>query len=524
MQNALIKTTTQSLQKLSRALAITEKILTNALIEDVFYVKLIEVQRISLAIDLALNARLELDWYYDLFDLDVLKIFESDESKSEWKIKLIKKILERLKNKDLSFKPNMGYQFPKNKEENRDNVYTVFEDYVMRYLLGTIILDYQDVLLSEKSINYNEEIFSTEKILDNDRAPARFVQWQEDNFVNGNYRFLAHFDIKKFFLSVEHEKLLEIISNTLKLNETSFFYQLLKSALIIRDISNDEILEKRKGLVIQAVDRFFSDIFLKSIDDEFSGSKILYQRKMDDIIVLFNDLYEYEIINAKIQNSLHKIGLELNNQKTKLIDKESCNFKEAYYDQVYNRHSDDSYVPLYFDKNLAVLYFDINSEQKRYSFWGLSTFRHKIDNNGFNIQNYEEDVFVKDMSCIQNLSEDIIGLQSLPESDWYFKAILKEILLSRISVEMKMKMIKQHNYDVCFLGFYAPNSNDYSALGHDQLLYLNYFILKNSIQRYSLNSALNINILREYIVRNFENVDCNLDYNLNKSIIQYFST
>jgi hypothetical protein len=80
------------------------------------------VQRISLAIDLALNARLELDWYYDLFDLDVLKIFESDELKSEWKSKLIKKILERLKNKDLSFKPNMGYQFPKNKKENRDNV------------------------------------------------------------------------------------------------------------------------------------------------------------------------------------------------------------------------------------------------------------------------------------------------------------------------------------------------------------------------------------------------------------------
>jgi hypothetical protein len=505
MQNALIKTTPQSLQKLSRALAITDKLLTNALIDDVFYVKLLEVQRISLAIDLALNARLELDWYYDLFDLDILKIVESEESKSEWKSKIIKKILERLKNKDLSFQPNMSYQFPKNEEENRDNVYTVFEDYVIRYLLGIIILEYQDVLLSEKSINYNEEIFSTEKIPDNDRAPARFVQWQEDNFVNGNYRFLAHFDIKKFFLSVEHEKLLEIISNTLKLKETSFFYQLLKSALIIREINNDEILEKRQGLVIQAVDRFFADIFLKSIDDEFSDSKILYQRKMDDIIVLFNDFRDYEIINTKIQNGLHTLGLELNGSKTKLIDKKNHDFKQVFYCDIDCSDSDYSGI-----RHLAVLYFDRTNEQKRYSFWEFPSFIRFV-HGGFMRDNDRLNSFFKEVNPIhiQNLREDIIGLQCLPGRKivWDYQEVLQQILHSSISVEMKMKIIKQHINDVHFtsLGNYSQ--------------YLNYFILKSHIQKCAFDSPPNIDRLRKDILKFFGDSE----YNLIKPIIEYFN-
>jgi hypothetical protein len=196
MENAIIKTTPQSLQKLSKALAITDKLVALDLFEDTFYRKLFEKDRIDLAIELALNARLELDWYYDLLDLDIFEIFKNENSKNIWKNNLVEKIIGRLKKKDLSFQPNMKYVFPKNEESVRENVYTVFEDYVMRYLLGIVILDYQDILLNEKSINYNKEIFSTEKILEDDKAPARFVQWQEDNFFNGGYRFLAHFDIK----------------------------------------------------------------------------------------------------------------------------------------------------------------------------------------------------------------------------------------------------------------------------------------------------------------------------------------
>nr|WP_299422092.1 hypothetical protein [uncultured Emticicia sp.] len=516
MQNALIKTTTQSLQKLSKALAITDKLVALDLFEDTFYRKLLEKDRIDLAIELALNARLELDWYYDLLDLDIFEIFKNENSKNIWKNNLVEKIIGRLKKKDLSFQPNMKYVFPKNEESVRENVYTVFEDYVIRYLLGIVILDYQDVLLNEKSINYNKEIFSTEKILEDDKAPARFVQWQEDNFFNGEYRFLAHFDIKKFFLNVEHSFFLDIVSNTLNIEKDSFFFELLKSALLIREINEERIVEKERGLVIQAVDRFFADIFLKSIDDSFSSDKILYQRKMDDIIILFNDYSDYQIIEAQLKRGLLKLGLELNSDKTKLIDKQSHNFKEALYR--YIGVSDSGYA--YRFDHLAVLSFDIDCEEKRH-YWDLSEiigerYGHITNTNEWKLSEYIRKGYITNTDEFNNISknkmpvkylkEDII-LQGLNEAYQDVDMMLRDILCSRISIELKIRIIKRYKYGFPF--------------HHDdiQYQYLNYVIVKDILQEYALDKSPEGDSIKKNIAKNSEIKDS--EYNLHKSIIEY---
>jgi hypothetical protein len=504
MENAIIKTTPQSLQKLSKALAITDKLVALDLFEDTFYRKLFEKDRIDLAIELALNDRLELDWYYDLLDLDIFEIFKNENSKNIWKNNLVEKIIGRLKKKDLSFQPNMKYVFPKNEESVRENVYTVFEDYVMRYLLGIVILDYQDILLNEKSINYNKEIFSTEKILEDDKAPARFVQWQEDNFFNGGYRFLAHFDIKKFFLNVEHSFFLDIVPNTLNIEKDSFFFELLKSALLIREINEERIVEKERGLVIQAVDRFFADIFLKSIDDSFSSDKILYQRKMDDIIILFNDYSDYQMIEAQLKGGLFKLGLELNSDKTKLIDKQSHNFTDALY--CYIGVSDSNYAYSEF-AHLAVLSFDIDFEKKR-NFWEWDLSK-SIKDRYVHIANTDKfNNISKNKMPVKYLKEDII-LQDLEERSMEFQEDLRVILSSCISIEMKIRILKRYEY-------LTPLYHDDIQ---DQYQYLNYVNLKNLLQKCALDKSLEGDRIKENIAG--MSVFRDSEYNLLKSIIEY---
>jgi hypothetical protein len=226
---------------------------------------------------------------------------------------------------------------------------------------------------------------------------------------------------------------------------------------------------------------------------------------MDDIIVLFNDFRDYEIINAKIQNGLHTLGLELNGSKTQLIDKENHDFKKVFYCEI---RCSDSYhdVGAYF----AVLYFDRTNEQKRYSFWEFPDFKRFV-HDGWMIDNDELDSFFEEENPIhiRNLMEDIIGVQCLPgrEIIWGYEEVLKQILLSNISVEMKMKIIKRQINDV-----YFTLLDNYSQ-------YLNYFILKSHIQKCAFDSPPNINRLRKVILNHFGDSE----YNLIKPIIEYFN-
>ena len=279
---------------------------------------------------------------------------------------------------------------------------------------------------------------------------------------------------------------------------------MLKSALLIREINEERIVEKERGLVIQAVDRFFADIFLKSIDDSFSSDKILYQRKMDDIIILFNDYSDYQMIEAQLKGGLFKLGLELNSDKTKLIDKQSHNFTDALY--CYIGVSDSNYAYSEF-AHLAVLSFDIDFEKKR-NFWEWDLSK-SIKDRYVHIANTDKfNNISKNKMPVKYLKEDII-LQDLEERSMEFQEDLRVILSSCISIEMKIRILKRYEY-------LTPLYHDDIQ---DQYQYLNYVNLKNLLQKCALDKSLEGDRIKENIAG--MSVFRDSEYNLLKSIIEY---
>lgn len=475
--------------------------------EDDFYRKLLDKSKIKRAIDFALNARMEYDMYYDPFDIDIFKIFKNEASKNLWSENLVNKIYTKISTKDLTFDVCSIYEFPKNENENRVNYYMKFEDYVIRYLLGLIIYEFKSELVSINSFNYNDDIFSLVKTPENDRPPAKWIKWIESNFFNGNYQYMAHFDVKNFFNNVDHEILLTTISNKIRLPKDSFFYQILKSNLAANNVKQENQHEGERGLIIQALDRFFADVYLKIIDDVFLDDKrIVYNRKVDDIVILFNDYSIYGKTLELIENKLSSIKLKLNTQKTELLDLSNLDNKvDKFFDRVVHSYSDGSH----FDVILLNIQIDFKmGKAKRVFKWQMDMYAnyekyikriapHWEDNDTIE----RRDVYGEEIRTIG----DDFSIIALP-NEWELFSdhlwgdenkieFVRFMLESKLSVAMKVRLIKEnfnlleHSFSIDFF-----EKNDY---------YL-YVLLNCIIQDFAISDQKDFaNINRGSIVERF---------------------
>ncbi|WP_044173554.1 protein kinase domain-containing protein [Flectobacillus major] len=426
--------------------------------EDDFYEKLLDRSNIRQAIDLALNARMEYDMYYDPFDIDILNIFKDEDSREIWAENIVNKIYNKIRFKDLTFDKCTTYEFPKNEKENRVTYYMKFEDYVTRYLLGLVIYEFKSQLVTTNSFNYNNDIFSLVKMPEIDRPPTKWIKWIEYNFFNGSHRYMAHFDVKNFFDNVNHKILLATISDELKIAKSSFFYLLLKSSL--SSINECKANQDESGLIVQSLDRFFADIYLKTIDDIFlKENRVLYNRKVDDIVILFNDYSIYNEIVELIDEKMNSINLRLNTEKTELIDLLTLDNKEdKFFDMVSNSYTDGaSYSAI-----LLKIKTNFNSgKAKRVFNWEIDSsfgFQKYINQrilDGFWWEDGENlgiidfktrDIYGEEISTIR----DDFSIITLPDnwdselgSDHYTEFIYF-MLESKLSVAMKVRILKEN--------------------------------------------------------------------------------
>ncbi|MEM4368657.1 MAG: reverse transcriptase domain-containing protein, partial [Candidatus Anstonellales archaeon] len=166
--------------------------------------------------------------------------------------------------------------------------------------------------------NYNNLIsplcFSFQK---NKNAKTAFKEILKDK--NLKQKFCLRLDIKNFFNSIN----INDFFNSLHLefiNDLPLLKLLEKLYLNNKVIYEGKVIfENNKGLMAGTpLAPFFSNIYLKSLDDFFVKQKVNYARYADDIIVFDN---EKNILKWKnyIVTYLLKKGLQINEEKTKVI-------------------------------------------------------------------------------------------------------------------------------------------------------------------------------------------------------------
>ena len=184
-------------------------------------------------------------------------------------------------------------------------------EYSLRYLFG--IVKYR--LICKKQSNYifggGNDVFTLN--YDENKYESyleEFVQVQEQCATQ--YKYLFVFDIKDFFSSVNIAKLKDLYFENSFINDE--WYRAMFSKLF--DNSGT------KGLnPCCEVDFFYANLYLRSLDEKINTySEIKYYRYCDDIRIFANDSSLLDTLTVRISSVLLPFALELNKEKTRLID------------------------------------------------------------------------------------------------------------------------------------------------------------------------------------------------------------
>ena len=131
---------------------------------------------------------------------------------------------------------------------------------------------------------------------------------------SGRYTRLIRLDVKDFYPSILHEKLISMV----KLRIRKF--QIVN--LIDKAIKNCSDIDKRRGNAVNekgvpqglSISNVLANIYLAKVDAKYDvDPRMEYYRYVDDILILCGD-EEHEDIKSEIKKDLKKIGLDIHTE------------------------------------------------------------------------------------------------------------------------------------------------------------------------------------------------------------------
>ncbi len=131
-----------------------------------------------------------------------------------------------------------------------------------------------------------------------------------------NPHYVLRVDIKSFYKSIQHHKLIQDIKQ---------YYDDPKVQFMLENIITNPIETPRgyknpgHGLALRGpLSQFFSGIFLKKLDDAFNNMDIHYLRYQDDIIVLCKTKRQLLRCRRRMMEVLHERSLSLSRKKSRM--------------------------------------------------------------------------------------------------------------------------------------------------------------------------------------------------------------
>lgn len=258
------------------------------------------------------------------------------------------------------------YQFEKYKMINILNIYQELSNDIIRPIKYNIFLVKYPKYRVVMSLNINDKIINhyvaryilinkLDKYLD-DRNIATRINLGRDYGIKKVKDYMEHFkkydsfyilkmDISKYFYSIDHEVLKEMLKNDLDTTEykiisniidsTNYDYinntidklkniELNSTSTRIKEINEIPHYNKGKGLPIgNMTSQFLAIYYLYKLDHKIIHDYKLkyFLRYMDDIVIIHND-YNYLVnINNKIEKELNNnFKLKINTKKTMITD------------------------------------------------------------------------------------------------------------------------------------------------------------------------------------------------------------
>lgn len=139
-----------------------------------------------------------------------------------------------------------------------------------------------------------------------------------ENLLKNGYTYILDLDIEKFFDSIDHN----ILQNILYLNiQDKKLQTLLNRYLLQRVYDNGNIFKLQRGIIQGApLSPLYSNIYLHKLDVFLNNSYCKMIRYADDFVILLKDPKHIKDILVKVENFLDTYRLNLNYDKCKIIN------------------------------------------------------------------------------------------------------------------------------------------------------------------------------------------------------------
>ncbi len=137
------------------------------------------------------------------------------------------------------------------------------------------------------------------------------------DMMNDGYSWVVDIDLEKFFDTVNHDKLMNIISRTIKDGDViSLIRKFLVSGVMIDDEYKDTIIGTPQGGNLSPL---LSNIMLNELDKELEARGLNFVRYADDCIILTKSEKSANRVMASVTKFLEeKLGLKVNATKSKV--------------------------------------------------------------------------------------------------------------------------------------------------------------------------------------------------------------
>lgn len=158
------------------------------------------------------------------------------------------------------------------------------------------------------------------------RRSAEMAILQALDFINEEYRWIVDIDLERFFDTVNHDRLMNLMAHTIKDGEViSLVRKYLVSGIQTDEGFKEAIIGTPQGGNLSPL---LSNIMLNELDKELAHRELRFVRYADDCIVFVKSEMAARRVLRNITEFIEgKLGLLVNAEKSKIVRPGSTDFK-----------------------------------------------------------------------------------------------------------------------------------------------------------------------------------------------------
>lgn len=189
------------------------------------------------------------------------------------------------------------------------------------------------------------------------------------NHINDGYQWIVDIDLERFFDTVNHDRLMNLIARTIKDGEViSLIRKYLVSGVQTDEGYKESIIGTPQGGNLSPL---LSNIMLNELDNELERRGLKFVRYADDCIIFVKSEMSARRVLRNITHFIEeKLGLIVNAEKSKIVRPTDPTFKFLGFGFFYNRQARE-YQAKPHAKSVAEFEYKLKKLTKRN--WGIDT-------------------------------------------------------------------------------------------------------------------------------------------------------